>query len=217
MSGASQSQCVNLLIENIEQTGPGKWRFKASAKHCLVEGDFYVPAPVRKLNTSAGDGGKFDTGTIKTTSSDIVNIQGANALTINFCFRAAAYYEAYDKGRLRTYLGASKNQWRICYRATGTTNWSCSGWSPVITTAWNDRETHSDMMTISFPQGNYEARVEYKNEVITSGGCLFSFSPGDPRIDLVVCGWFELSRITLNSAANTLLANGSLNYIAVGE
>ena len=211
-SGASQDQRLDTYVQKIEQLSTGKWRFLPNARLMLASGNFFVTPPTIKNYTSAGDGSN-ETATTKTTLTDIITISGANALTAVVEFKACAYYNSGSNH----YMGASTSKWRIRYRKTGTSAWTYSSWSAETRTEWNDRDQHSDTMQISFSQGSYNVQFEYQNTVTTSGGCLISFSPGDPRLDLIQYGTFEVKSITLTSSANTLLASGSLNYLAVGE
>lgn len=211
-SGASQDQSLDTYVQKIAQVSAGKWRFLPSARLLLASGDFFVTPPTIKNYTSAGDGAS-DYTTTKTTLTDQITITGANALTAVVEFKACAYYDTSDGG----YMGASTSKWRIRYKKTSATSWSYSAWSDSERTEWNDREQHSDTMAISFAQGSYDVIFEYVNTVITSGGCRIRFSPGDPRLDLLQYGTFAVKSVTLTSSANTLLASGSLNYLAVGE
>lgn len=212
VSGASQDQQLETYVQSVAQVSTGRWRFMPRARLLLALGDFFVTPPTIKNYTSAGDGAN-DSTTTKTTLTDQINITGANALTATVEHKSCAYY---DSGSDH-YMGASTSKWRIRYKKTSDSSWSYSSWSETDRAEWNDREQHSDMMTISFAQGNYNVVFEYVNTVVTSGGCLIRFSPGDPRLDLIQHGTFEVKSITLNSSANTLLASGSLNYLAVGE
>ncbi len=210
--GASQDQRLDTFVQRVRQVSAGKWEFLPKAQLMLASGDFFVTPPTIKNYTSAGDDGNHTT-TTKTTLTDIITIAGANALTATVEFKACAYY---DSGS-NSYMGASTSKWRIRYKKTTGSSWNYSSWSETQQTEWNDRDQHRDSMQISFSQGSYNVQFEYQNTVITSGGCLIRFSPGDPRLDLIQSGTFEVKSITLNSSANTLLASGSLNYLAVGE
>lgn len=211
-SYANQSQSFVCDVTSIESTGTNTWRFKPVANLSIASGTTAIPGPasINTTMTTSESPKTFETATVQ-TGANTTQITGILSLA------AAVYrYESweplqdpwgyvYPGGHYYHYYNASITA-RLAYKLTSSSSWSYSSWTTAQTLPYN--QTYDTSISQSVATGNYDVKAQIK---VTAG----SVSHSEQQVP--ISNSAAMSSLTLTKGAATILATGTLNYIAVGR
>ena len=188
----TQNQAFNCEVTNVEQTATNTWRFKPLAQLVIASGQDFIttPSSVSTATTNSQTSATGNTGTVST---------GNNCNKIEATVTFACYFwdiSKYYKSSIKV---------RIAYKLTSASSWSYGAWSSAYTLGREDSKTIT--LSQSVTSGNYNVRIEYS---ATRGS---AYTPTAAAVAQEV----NVGSVKCTRGTATVLATGTLNYIAVGR
>lgn len=199
----TQTQSLICQIASIEQVSTGKWRFKPTANLSVSSGTATIPGPPAII-ISQGETTKTYTTNSVTTGANTTVISGSISLGAGVWEKKLEW-----KDNLWDYfynLKYAKIKARLGYKLTSASSYSYTSWSAVQTLKADQTYTVNISQTVT--AGNYNVVAEIE---VTRGN-EYLYGADEPTSNIT-----QMSSLTLTKGAATVLATGTLNYIAVGR